>query len=416
MTANENVLENQERTLDLKDLVLPFVLGIMPLLSTIFHEKWVPWYIVVILIAYLFEPDKRLRYQQNKQFLAPFLIMILVFVFFTLVSSDIIKSLKVMERQTSLLLLPAIICTSNWSHARLALMLRVFVFALALFCIFSFCRLGLFYFNKQDWINTMNEMQNNQAYLLFKFPHLVHTHPTYWSYLLVIGNIIVLGNTFFCFFKKSYVAIAFLLIFNVTLLLLASRTPLAINFLIHIFALVVSRNLQENFSWVKLFLALLAIFVLGIFIVPRISFLTLKLLDVFKDDRLYLWPIAFQKIKENYFILGEGLGLGIIALKDYIIENGDIRENYNSFDLHNQYLRHYLDMGILGLFSLFYLIVYPVLKLNDSLFSSSAFLNFSLVLLFAIGCCTEAPLYRLKGIVIFSIFYSTFLVSKKLLK
>lgn len=398
-----------------KERVLPFILGTTPLLSIVFREKWVPCYIVALLVAYFFEPHKRFGYQKNKNLLVPFVIMVTVYVFFTLVSSEITTSLKVLERQTSLLLLPALIFTSNWSHTRLAFLLRVFTIALAIFCIFSFSSLLSFYLNNQDWINTMNQIQDNKAYLLFKFPHLVNTHPTYWSYLLVIGNIAVLANTSFAFLRNSYVAFFLLLIFNVTLLFLAARTPLVTNLVIHLFALLVGRSLKGKFSWIKLISVVCIVGLIGVLVLPRISFLTLKFLDVFKDDRFYLWPVALQQIRENYFILGEGLGLGNNILKEFIILNGDVRDNYNSFDLHNQYLRHYLDMGILGLLSLLYLLFYPVLNMRPCLFHPKCFSGLGIALLFTLACLTEAPLYRLKGIIIFSIFYPAFLVSSQLL-
>lgn len=387
----------------------------MPLFSIIFNERWVPFYIVLLLLAYLWEPKKKVSFQKNKQFLWPFLVMVLVFVFFTLVSSNIALSVKVLERQVSLLLLPLVIFTAYWKQERFAFFLKVFVFTLAAFCLYASINLLLFYVSNAEWIRLMNETQNNNAYLLFKFPHLVDTHPTYWSYLLVIGNTIILGGSFFFLFKRSTCFFIWVL-FNATLLLLAARTPIAINIVLHLLLLVVSKNLRRKISVKRLLALILATGLIGFFLLYLSNFLLMKFQDIFGDDRFYLWPIAIERIKANYFILGEGLGLGNSFLKEYIIMHGDVRTNYNYFDLHNQYLRHYLDMGILGFLSFLYLLFYPIFNLRSFLLQPKGFLVLSIVVLFTLACLTEAPLYRLKGIVMFSICYPVFLlVARELL-
>ncbi|APQ17365.1 O-antigen ligase family protein [Maribacter hydrothermalis] len=396
--------------------ILPFILGLMPILSIVFDEKLVPLYIIILLISYLFEKDKKANFVKNKRYLLPFVIMISVFVIFTLVSSDILLSLKVLERQISFILLPLLVFTADWSRKRLIVFLKTFTFGLSIFCLISFGLLIWFYITNQDWIVTMNQMQNNGTYLLFKFPHLVNTHPTYWSYLLIFGNIIVLSNYFFFFFKGKYIGLLMLLIFNTIILLLASRTPLVINILVFISTFTLLFKYSRKYSNKKLLLMGVVVLGLVVFVAPNINLLKIKTADSFNDDRFYLWPIALDQIKNNYYVLGEGLGLGNSMLKEYIIENGDMRKNYNSFDLHNQYLRHYLDMGILGLGSLVYFIFSPLMFKRNVFYSPDSFLTISLVLLLSLACITEAPLYRLKGIVVFSIFYPIFLIAGDNLK
>lgn len=399
-----------------KNGILPFILGLIPILSVVFDEKFVPFYIIMLVITYFFEKDKKANYQKNRLYLFPIILMVGVFVLFTIVSSDILLSLKVLERQVSFILLPLVICTSNWSPKRFILFLKVFVFGLSIFCLIAFGSLIWFYLTNQDWINTMNQMQKNGTYLLFKFPHLVNTHPTYWSYLIIFGNIIVLSNLFFAFFKRKYFGFIILLIFNTTILLLASRTPLVINLLVFILAFALLFKYNKNYSKKKLFTIIILVLGLLAFVAQNSNLLMVKTADTFNDDRFHLWPVALEQISQNHFVLGEGLGIGNSMLKEHIIENGDTRKNYNSFDLHNQYLRHYLDMGILGLGSLCYLIFSPLMFIKKEFYSSASFLIFSMVILFSLSFFTEAPLYRLKGIVVFSIFYPIFLVAGKSLK
>ncbi|MGO4919921.1 O-antigen ligase family protein [Maribacter spongiicola] len=408
-------IDSPDCTKNLKGNILPFILGIMPILSIVFDEKFVPLYILSLLIVYFFENDKKKRYTQNKLFLLPFIVMISVFLIYTIVSSDILLSLKVLERQISFILIPFIICTSNWNRQRLVVFFKVFTFGLSFFCLVSFIILFWFYINNLDWINTMNQVQKNNTYLLFKYPHLVDTHPTYWSYLLIFGSIITLGNWFFSFYDKKYTGFIMLLIFNVTILLLASRTPIIINILVFIYAsFLLFKNKKKNISKKKILLTFICSLIILVFIIPRINLLMVKTADTLNDDRFYLWPIAIEQIKQNYYVLGEGLGMGNVMLKEFIIENGDVRKNYTSFDLHNQYLRHFLDMGALGFFALLYFIFFPITILKGSLIQPMYFQIIAMILLLCLALITEAPLYRLKGVMVFSIFYPVFLVVSNL--
>tara|TARA_R110001632_G_scaffold232191_2_gene372409 strand:- start:1815 stop:3083 length:1269 start_codon:yes stop_codon:yes gene_type:complete len=417
MITDKKFIEGQLNTSRIKNNILPLLLGVTPLFSIIFDEKWVPYFIGAIVIAYFLEPNKKENVKHNSKLIVPFALMVLVFILFTLVSSNILLSLKVLERQVSLILLPFIVFATNWNNARMIFFLKAFVFALSVFCLYSFGHLIWFYFTSKNWIEIMNLTQDNSTYLLFKFPHLVNTHPTYWSYLLVIANLIVLSDVFYKFFRQQYVVVFLWLIFNTTLILLAARTPLTINIVAHLLLFGIYQKSRKDRAYkIRALLLLFSFIVTGLILVPRISFLSEKFSDALQDERFYLWPIALQQIKENFFVLGEGLGMGSVVLKEYIIEYGDIRQHYNSFDLHNQYLLHYLEMGILGLFALVGLIVYPIVKIRKIIFNPGSFLSIGLVLLVAFACFTESPMYRLRGIIIVSIFYSTFLVSSKMLK
>ena len=121
-----------------------------------------------------------------------------------------------------------------------------------------------------------------------------------------------------------------------------------------------------------------------------------------EDERFYNWKFAVETIKNNYYVLGEGLGQGNELIRRNIINTGDTRIRYTGYDLHNQYLRHYMDMGILGFLSLCILLVYP-LFLVRKLTKVDKELYYSFFLLFSLGLMTESYMYRLKGIVFFSV-------------
>ena len=85
----------------------------------------------------------------------------------------------------------------------------------------------------------------------------------------------------------------------------------------------------------------------------------------------------------------------------------DNRNSYFGIDLHNQYLKAYLDMGLLGFLSLVYMIIYPfLLSLKKG---KLVLLNLSFTLFFLMCIMTESTLYVIKGVVIFSVFSSFFI-------
>jgi len=202
-----------------------------------------------------------------------------------------------------------------------------------------------------------------------------------------------------------------LIIFNCNLLILSARTPLLINVLIHVWALFL--YFRKNTISSRKLISIISLALFGAILFFNIPLLRAKIQFIINDERFFLWPLAFEKIKENHFILGEGLGLGSEIFKNYILKNGDPRTIYHGFDLHNQYLKHWLDMGIFGLTSLLYLLLYPCTKISK-LLSSKSFLLLGFTMLFLISLNTESSLYRLNGVVIYSVFSSILLLLSKL--
>ncbi len=248
-----------------------------------------------------------------------------------------------------------------------------------------------------DWVEVLEP-----EYLQFKFPHILNVHPTYWSYLLVLGNTIVLSNSYFKIESKKYFLIFTLIMFNLALLFLSARTPLFVNLLVLGLASYIyfKNNRFKAIQLISLFLLTFLIAIIALYLLP---FLMVKINAVPNDERFFLWREALIEIENNYFLWGEGVGRGYELLKNYMVNITDVRENYTGFDLHNQYLKNYLDMGLFGFLALIYLVLYPVWHTKFSL-KISNLLGYSIAILFLVGMCTESVLSVLKGIVIFSVF------------
>lgn len=386
-------------------------MGLLPLAVIFINEKFAPYIILGIVLSTFFEKNVKNNFLENQRLLLPFVFYVLTFVLFTIVSSDIKASSKVLERQISMILIPIVMFSSSWNKERLILILKFYLTSLTVIFFLSIIKLFWFIFNYSDWIQTMNASSNSYTYVQFKFPHLIGAHPTYWSYLLIVANLFLLSNNYLKIFSKKGIIILMLIIFNCNLLILSARTPLLINVLIHVWALFL--YFRKNTISSRKLISIISLALFGAILFFNIPLLRAKIQFIINDERFFLWPLAFEKIKENHFILGEGLGLGSEIFKNYILKNGDPRTIYHGFDLHNQYLKHWLDMGILGLTSLLYLLLYPCTKISK-LLSSKSFLLLGFTMLFLISLNTESSLYRLNGVVIYSVFSSILLLLSKL--
>ncbi|WP_276389069.1 O-antigen ligase family protein [Eudoraea chungangensis] len=387
--------------------LLPVFLGLLPLAAVFINENSATGIILVLVLLFLLEKNKGKNYKKFKYFLTPYLVSVSVFILYALLSPDIKLGLKVLERQSPMLIIPIIVFCSNTNFSRMRIFLLSFLAGMLLISVVSFSYLLWFYENYSDWVSVMNDVQQANTYLQYKFPHLIGTHPTYWSYLLIISNIVLLNNREFHIIRKRSLIVIGLLVFNGTLLYLSSRTAIGINLLIHIAALALYLRREKISAKGKI--AVFGIGLMAFVFMVNSPLFKAKIVSISSDERMYLWPVAIEKIQENYYILGEGLGQGREVLKKYIIANGDQRVNYHSFDLHNQYLRHYLDMGLLGITALLFLILFPFFQVNKrDVFKKHIICSFTI---FYVLCLfTEASLYRFKGVIIFSLFSAVFML------
>ena len=388
----------------IKNDILPFLLAIVSYIGIFLGEKILTYIIVILILTFFFEKDRFNNYTFNKTILLPFIVAISVYFIYTFLSPDIILGFKILERQISLLAIPLLIVFAKWEQNRISLFFRIFIITGFLIGVAAILKFLWFISINLDWISYMAEEKGSRLlYLQYKFPHVIGTHPTYWSYLLISAIIILWSNKNVKVFQSNSFIYFLLIFFNVNLFVLASRTPLLINIFVHIFFLIRFVN-QEKISLVKKVSILLLVGSI-LFIGLQLPLLSNKLEIIKSDERFYHWPVAFKTIKQNFFVLGEGLGQSSSIIKNDIILNGDDRIRYLGDDLHNQYIREYLDMGILGIFSLILLLAYPlIIRRKKFWYGNSLYIPF--IILFSLGLMTESYLYRLKGIVFFTVLSS----------
>lgn len=390
------------------EILLPVVLALVPIIVVFSQEKLIPYLIISALLLCFIEKNIRYNFLNNRALLKPYVYIIIVYLLYTFLAADKLLALKVLERQTSLLLIPMIVFSADFSKKRLALFYNSFIFSLLIIGLFSIGVLIWFTIEYSDWILTMNQTSGNTTYLQFKYPHLMGAHPTYWSYLLILANMILICRNSLQVKIKTTLAILAWGFFNLNILYLAARTPILINILLHIAFLIVYLK-KRKIHLIKLII-LIGLLLTLLNIALNFPLLKFKITSLRNDERVLLWPVAVEQIKANYFILGEGLGQGYKILKQSVILKGDTRINYKEFDLHNQYLTQYLDMGILGFISLLYLISSPFLQTSRKVDLNNLAV-IGLCLMFFIALFTESPLYRIQGVLIFAIFSSVFVRS-----
>lgn len=376
------------RLKNISGMVYPVSLALTILLS-LFSIKAVPYAIAtLILIWVLWERDfsnPRLKFQA----IWPYFMYCLVFVMGYLFSNDMATAVKSLEKITSFFLFPFLIAYAKWDRKRYVWFSQTFILSLLAVCLLSMVLLGFFVLENKEFVSQMDE-----SYLQWKLPHLMGYHPTYMGMLIVCATILL--TTFFFEtpnkVKKRYV-VAIILSLTVFLVYLSQRMAVFLQLGICFYFVFRVFHKKKVFSIPLIFLGT----IIFTFLILKSNYLIDKILRSITDDRFFLWQYAYGIIKENYFFFGEGLGEGRKALNTVLNEIADPRVSYRGLDLHNQYLKNYLELGLFGLLGLLLLIARP-LALKTKSIPLTLFL-----IVFGISMMTESTLSLIKGIVMFNI-------------
>jgi len=119
------------------------------------------------------------------------------------------------------------------------------------------------------------------------------------------------------------------------------------------------------------------------------------------STRLYLWEAAWDLVQKNP-IFGVGTG----DVKDELMKQYEVQDNTraigNNYNPHNQYLQSTVALGLFGLLSLLFTVLYPIyygFKKNEMLF-------LILGVLMAINILVESMFERQAGVMFFAFFNS----------
>ncbi|MBW8242646.1 O-antigen ligase family protein [Muricauda oceani] len=384
--------------------MVPFLLATLPLTPIFFGEKYYPPFLIALVFFSFTRYGTIKIIKKRKRLLVPYVFAVLVYLMYTIFSPEIISSLKILERQSSLLIIPLVVIGFEWKKNDIKIFFITFLAALLAIAFYSFIEFLLFMQNNADWIEYMGKQNSSKAlYLQYKFPHIIKVHPTYWSYLILGAIVMILADLNFKDGRNLKSHLLLWLFFSLNLFLLSARTSILIYVFINCYYLFLLIKKYRRQKWI--IYSVLIVLSLGLATMSKLPLFKVKYDAIKNDERSTYWPLAIETIRDNYFLLGEGLGQSNKVVRNYILENGDERINYHAYDLHNQYLRHYVDMGILGFVSLLFLLIGHMLPIKNPL-DPVNFISFSFLILFGLALMTESYLIRLKGVVFFSVFSS----------
>ncbi|AOR28343.1 hypothetical protein FORMB_12990 [Formosa sp. Hel1_33_131] len=387
----------------IKEYLLPFLISITPIVAVFASAKFLSLFLFCIGFIYLFEKNKVNALKGYKMFFKPYLVFVIFCIVSTIISKDIHVSIKTLERYISLIVVPIIIFSTNFSEKRYRFLLKSFVLSLLIISIFSVFKLIWFVNVYSDWIEVMRGVNENDTYVQFKYPHLMwDVHPSYWSYLMLVAVIILFSNKYFNSIFKKQTVIVLLILFIVNLFYLAARLPLLIFIVISIVYLF---NYYKSYKIITGVLFLFFLFIITAYY--NFPFLEYKIKLVLTDDRFFLWNMVYDNIKPNHLFFGEGLGLSGDFIANILKSSEDTRIDYTGVEIHNQYLTMLLETGIVGVIVLLYLYVKPVIILMFRKKSYS--LPLLAIVLLTLFASTLEPFFTvIKGIIIFTIFSSLF--------
>lgn len=117
--------------------------------------------------------------------------------------------------------------------------------------------------------------------------------------------------------------------------------------------------------------------------------------------RLVIWSYAWETIKRKP-IIGYGLGGGQRALEQTYQRNGFAWGTRASLNAHSEFLSTFLDLGILGVFTVSVMLLLPLVHA----IRAKDFMTLAFIAMMFVFFCFESVLLRQKGIVFFSFFYS----------
>jgi O-antigen ligase len=155
---------------------------------------------------------------------------------------------------------------------------------------------------------------------------------------------------------------------------------------------------------------LLAIFVQSAMTNYRFEVFSKKLEKVPTENthtRFLIWHQATNVIEES-FLFGHGTGDAQAVLNVKYLSKGYTEAYKNQLNAHNQYLETTISLGLIGLFVLCLLLIYPFLIQKNKL----EILPLMFLFLIAFNLLFESMFERFWGIIFFTFFYSMFFVSK----
>lgn len=268
--------------------------------------------------------------------------------------------------------------------------------------------------------NNIGELMHHpefQFYFRRTFEHFSELHPTYASMYLGLSTIFILDLLILnlSIWSKKLIVIGFLAIGLILLLIafLASRTPFAATILVSI--LLVFMRLKKKIYILYALATALLLSVMLYFSVPsfsaRLSQISISNTSIPNESgvgdsfnmRSGILHCSLELIQQNW-LMGVGPGKAQEKLDNCYMEIAPkIYEGFH-FNTHNQFLGYWLEIGILGILTLFFILF----TISVQGIKTHNLMSLFICIFFAICFLTENIMVRQQGIVTVAFFLNLF--------
>jgi O-antigen ligase len=421
MPINRAYIQNRIKVFAMMLLVasLPFSLTLNNIAIALLAVSW-------IAESSLTSKLSRLKQQHLFLYFISFYVVSIVGLIYT---ENIKQGSFELEKKVTLLLFPLIFCSSNPVRREdVRLVFKAFIVACTLAALV--CYGNAIYKNYTEGhtpIYLFNAIFNdihlagryeyfNYWYFTYGlFAEPIDMHPVYFAMYLVFSSCL---GVWLWMEKSGYRGrinkwLILLLGFNfITIVLLSSRTQVALSLLISIgFVLYYAHRRQRLFTGIAI-VGSAVIIVLGLIFINPVSrdrFFRSGMPGALNDEsnfggwqlRESKWKYSLEAIAQNP-VIGTGTGDAQDVLQE-IYKKHSFTEGYeNSFNPHNQLLQAALELGLVGLLAFVVALLVPAIRSIQQ----HAWLYLIFISLFFLSCQTESMLEANKGIVFYAFFNS----------
>lgn len=319
-----------------------------------------------------------------------------------LYTSNIQETFISLETKISLLIFPLIFYTGDYNWPQMKLFLKAFILGNIALCLACLVRAVFLYFY---------EHENHFYYEGLSW----FQHPSYLSMYLTFCCVTLVQKKIF----EHKINILLISFFTLFVLMLSSKTGIAIHFLFLIISGVLFFSSKGNYMRMILFLtASVLVLSLTILFTPPLKERFTNALNAFKTDsidksatestavRVLIWGEA-KKIIANNPVIGVSPGDANEALYTSYKENGLTGAYDKKLNAHSQYFQTGVGLGFVGLLSLLAMFLLPF-------FQNPRKLLLLFILITAINFLTESMLQTMAGAIFFGYFYALLCFDKEI--
>jgi O-antigen ligase len=372
---------------------------------------WIPLFIAILFLVYLFTKDWKLRIQELLASKSA-LILLLFFLFNVLGilwSENLEKALMHLEIKLSLLFFPFLIFARP--DLNIVSVKRILNFYCLSTTIVATCML----------LSSFGNVILNDGILLTYGAFSPIFHPSYLSMYFILAIVLLVDGLKDLPRKYYYVYGLAILFLSSAVFFLASKVNIILLFGLGLFYLL--RFLKNRLSRLKQLIVALFFgiaFFIAIFLNQAIFERFLRGFDTVKNihqidvndtesnaARILIWNSALDLISEHPWGVGTG-DVNIELTKKYH-ENGFTGIEYRQLNAHNQFLQTAAAIGILGMISLLFVFLVPMF--NSAIQGNFPMLGF--LMLTFVNACVEGILEAQAGVVFFAFFYALLLRNVK---